>query len=65
MFRSHFLDYLQGARGQYFVKLPSLNLLIYVCYRNVRFAAVCHYNPSVYVCVWCSLLSETLSWSLV
>jgi hypothetical protein len=44
-----FKDHLQGARGQYFVKLPSWDLLIYVRYGIVRFAAICHYNPTVYV----------------
>ena len=56
----HFKDHLQGARGQYFVKLLSWDLLIYVRYRIVRFAAICHYSPSVCVC----LVSLT-EWNLV
>ena len=40
----HFLDHLQGARGQYFMQLPSLDH-----YRFVQDAAVCHYHPFLYV----------------
>jgi hypothetical protein len=43
MFLSHFEDHFEGAHGQYFVKLPSSDPLLYVRYGIVHFAAVCHY----------------------
>jgi hypothetical protein len=35
----------------YFAKLLRLDLLIYVSYKIVRFVAVCHFIPSLCVCL--------------
>jgi len=40
-----------GARRLYFAKLLRWDLLIYVCYKIVRFVDVCHFIPCVCVCV--------------
>jgi len=63
MFRSLFKNHPRGVRTLYFANLLRWDLLIYVRYKIVRFVALCQFIPSVCVCVWCSLLSETLSWN--
>jgi hypothetical protein len=60
MFWSLFKTILRGACRLYFTELLRWDLLIYVRYKIVRFVDIRHFIPSV--CVWCSLLSETLSW---
>ena len=48
MFRSLFFKTIhRGARRLYFAKLLRWDLLIGVCYKIVRFVAVCHFIPSV------------------
>jgi hypothetical protein len=62
MFRSLFKIILKGARRLHFAKSLRWGLLINVCYKIVRFVAVCHFIPSVCVsgvCV-CVCLSVCL-----
>ena len=49
MFRSVFKTIVRGGSLTVLSKLLRWDLLIYVCYKTVRFVAVCYFIPSVCV----------------
>jgi hypothetical protein len=44
-----FWNHPQGTRKLHFAKLLRWDLLIYICYKIVRFVALCQFIPSVCV----------------
>jgi len=42
-----------------------IGMLIYICYKECRYVAVCQFIPSVRVCVSvCAYLVENVSWNI-